>query len=75
MAQAAAQFGQHQHVGEPVECSELKALAGDDVDSTENDQAAGGAEEAADHGVRHVADRAAHPRHAEAAKHDAGGDG
>ena len=44
-------------------------------DSTEKDQAAGGAEKSADHGIGHVTDRPAHPRHAEAAEHDAGGDG
>ena len=35
----------------------------------------GGAEEAADHGIGHIADGAAHPRQAEAAQYDAGHDG
>jgi len=57
-----------------IEGSELKAVAGDDANRAQQDQAAGGAEKSADHGIRHIADRAPHPRHAEAAQHDAGGD-
>ena len=75
MAQAAASSDSVSDVGELAERRELQALAGDDADRAEHDQAAGRAEKAADHGVRHIADRAAHPRHAEAAEHDAGHDG
>ncbi len=68
------QFGQRQGVCELIEGRELKAVAGDDADRAEQDQAAGGAEKSADHRIGHIADRAAHPRHAEAAQHDAGRD-
>jgi len=69
------QFGQRQEICEPIERRKLKALAGDDANRTENDQAAGSAEKSADHRVRHIADRAAHPRHPETTEHDAGDDG
>jgi hypothetical protein len=79
MAQAAAssyrQFVHREEVCEPVEGGKLETQAGDDANRTENDQAAGRAEEPADHRVRHVTDRAAHPRHPEAAQHETGDDG
>ena len=43
--------------------SELEAVAGDDANGAQKNQKAGGAEKSADHRVRHIADRAAHPRH------------
>ena len=69
------QFVQDLDVRELVKRRELKAQAGDDADRAQNDQAGGRAEEPADDGIGHIADRATHPRHAEAAKHDAGDDG
>ncbi len=49
----------------------MKTVAGYDTDRTQNEQAAGGAEEPTYDGIGHITDRAAHPRHPEAAKHDA----
>ncbi len=69
------QFGQRQHICEPVECRKLKSFPRDDANRAEKQQAADRAEKSADHGVRHVADRAAHPRHPEAAEHEAGDNG
>ncbi len=69
------QLGQGQDVGELIERRQLKAMAGDDADRAQNDQAGGGAEEPAHDGIGHITDRAAHPRHPEAAQHDAGDDG
>ena len=48
------QFGQRQDICELTERRKLKALAGDDANRTENDQAAGRAEKSADHRVRHL---------------------
>jgi len=61
------QFGQRQKVCELIERRELEPVTGDDANRTENDQAAGRAEKSADHRIRHIADRAAHPRHPETA--------
>ncbi len=66
------EFVSRLHVLEMVEGRKLQLDSGDDPDRAEQDQAAGGAEEAADHGVGHVADGAAHPRQAKAAEHEAG---
>ena len=73
MAQAAASSDRFsrlsQLVPSVVNCSRM---TGDDADRTQNDQATGGAEKAADHGIGYITDRAAHPRQAEAAEHQAG---
>ena len=69
------QFGQRLEIFELIERCELQAMAGDDADRAEQDQAAGRAEKSADHRIGHIADRAAHPRHPEAAEHDPGRDG
>jgi hypothetical protein len=69
------QFGQRLDILELAERCKLQALAGDDADRAEKDQAAGRAEKSADHRIGYIADRTADPRHSAAAEHDAGRDG
>ena len=65
-----AELQQRGAVGEARQRRQLHRVAGDDPDRAEGDEQSSRPEEAADHGVRHVADRPAHPRQAQPAQHD-----
>ena len=69
-----AEFQQDGRVGELTEGGKLQAMAGDHPDGAEQDQAAGRAEEATNHGIGHIADRPAEPAQPKSAQHEPGCD-